>query len=426
MLFVADDEDNNIHMSQADILAENFGMQRCELHIKKVFTDSYEQVSTPDGDRYPEASAVINHYINEGAFMVNYTGHSGHSNWSSEKVLTDSMITALQNGSRLPLFFMANCDFSKFDAPQFISGRELLLLNPNGGAIAAVSNSRIGYSSSNFAFNTNFNDSIFSFDGDDFPRLGDLIRNAKNNSVSSSIMSHRSNNLLGDAMATLRYPQLKTQVSGIIDLATGFSIETLEAGKTIQVSGVVTDASGDVISSFDGLLDYLILDSRAPEITLSNDGFPGFQYFVQRDTLAFGSAEVTNGTFVFDTYIAVPGNGVSGSGKLFTFAQNENSAAAGCFDDFDVSDAFTGINGKPEMRVQLFPNPTRSGIKIISEGTVKGFSAQLWSSSGRLIWSDTVNDTEWDFSMEELAPGTYLLRMESETDLAVVRVVKLP
>lgn len=426
MLFVADDEDNNIHMSQADILAESFGVQRCELHIKKVFSDSFEQISTPDGDRYPQASNLINQYLNQGAFMVNYTGHSGHSNWSSEKILTDSTITALQNGSRLPLFFMANCDFSKFDAPQFISGSELLLLNPNGGAIAAVSNSRIGYSSSNFAFNSNFNDSIFSFPGTDFPRLGDLIRYAKNASVSSSIMSHRSNNLLGDAMAILKYPALKTQVTEITDLATGFTIETLEAGKTIQASGVVTDNNGSFLPSFNGTLDYLILDSRAPEITLSNDGFPAFQYFVQKDTLAYGNVEVNNGTFVFTAYIGVPGNGISGNGKLFTFAHNENYAAAGCFEDFEVSDAFTGIDEKPEMRVQIFPNPTRNGIRIVSDKAGNSYSAQLWTSTGMLIWSETVNDSEWQVSLEDLAPGTYLLRMESKTNLAVVRVVKLP
>ena len=45
----------------------------------------------------------------------------------------------------MPLFMTATCKFSYFDNPDQVSAGEELLLNPNGGAIALFSTTRLVY-----------------------------------------------------------------------------------------------------------------------------------------------------------------------------------------------------------------------------------------------------------------------------------------
>ncbi|TVR38874.1 MAG: T9SS C-terminal target domain-containing protein [Cryomorphaceae bacterium] len=427
VLIVADDEDNNIHMTQAEAIAENLENLNCALHLSKVYIDAYEQVSTPNGNRYPEASQEISKQLNAGQFMVNYTGHSGHSNWAAEQVLVDTTIEQLQNGTRLPFHFMANCDFSKFDAPQFVSGGERLMINPDGGAIACVSNARLGYSSSNFTFNNHFNNNLFTQYEDGYPRLGDLIRNAKNASLSSSIMSHRSINLLGDPMVRLKYADYYIEVSSLSDPNTGTELDELTGGTTIRLEGGIVDIDGLPASHFDGQLSYLVLDSRVPQITLGNDGFPPFEYSVHLDTLAHGVTDVMFGAFDFTVYLPQQGNGHPGEGKIILHASNQDQSALGCRMGFDVSDIFTRVYEKQAMQLSVFPNPTTDRITLRWSETQPNTQISCLNSNGQPVrtWGSTQGVSQ-EISLEGMPAGTYLLRVESPDALAVIKVIKLP
>lgn len=427
VLIVADDEDNNIHMTQAEAIAESLENLNCALHLSKIYLDAFEQVSTPNGDRYPGASEEIRKHLNAGQFMVNYTGHSGHSNWAAEQVLVDTTIEQLENGTRLPFHFMANCDFSKFDAPQFVSGGERLMINPNGGAIACVSNARVGYSSSNFTFNNHFNNNLFTQYEDGYPRLGDLIRNAKNASLSSSIMSHRSINLLGDPMLRLKYPDHYIEVNSLSDPNTGIELDELTGGTTIRLEGNIVDHEGLLVSNFDGQLSYLILDSRVPEITLGNDGFPPFEYTVHLDTMAHGLADVTFGSFDFTAYLPQQGSGHPGEGKIILHAMNEEKSALGCKMGFGVSDIFTSAHEKQAMDLKVFPNPSTDLVTLMWSEPQPNTQVSCLNSNGQPLrtW-ESLQGLSQEISLAGMPAGTYYLRVESQNALAVIKVIKLP
>ena len=69
----------------------------------------------------------------------------GPENWAQERVFNREDMATLDNKERLPLFITATCDFSVYDDPDQITAGEVLITNPNGGAIALVTTSRSGF-----------------------------------------------------------------------------------------------------------------------------------------------------------------------------------------------------------------------------------------------------------------------------------------
>jgi hypothetical protein len=426
VLFVADDEDNNLHMSQSNQLAANMQNEKCKLYVQKLFFDAYEQVPVENGYRYPEASEILMRNIESGLLLVNYTGHSGHANWASEVVLSGDMINEMENGARLPMFFMANCEFSKFDSPNLISGSELMMLNPNGGAIACVSNARVGYSSSNFVFNNHFNNSIFLNENGTFQRLGDLIMNAKRASVSPNIMNHRSMNLMGDAMLMLNYPENEVEI-------THFNSSSLETANldvvfasNILFEGRINSYVGGINSNFNGNLEYLILDKPVPIITLANDGGIPFEFTNWQDTIASGEALVTNGEFAFSAYIPNNGSEWNGNGKMILYAKSGMESASGCLANLNVLQSPVGIETINEMVVDFFPNPVSSKLNIqVDERSSASFEVRIMDSKGEMLYNQKhQNSSSLILDFESYSSGLYLVEFVSASGRKTVKIVK--
>jgi len=151
--FIGDDgdaKDGDIHMAQANYLADYIGDKYPDYNIAKILFDAYPQVITPGGQRYPEVNIAINQRVGKGALVINYTGHGGEEGWSHESVLEIKDINAWTNYNNMPLFVTATCEFSRYDDPGRVSAGELVILNPNGGGIGLLTTSRVAFSSSNF------------------------------------------------------------------------------------------------------------------------------------------------------------------------------------------------------------------------------------------------------------------------------------
>ena len=428
VLFVADDEDNNIHMSQSNNLAGQLGNQKCALLTQKVFFDSFEQIENSDGNpRYPEATATIQQSLNSGALICNYTGHSGFSNWSSELVMVDSMFAQLENDFHLPLFFMANCEFSKYDSPIHNSGSETLLFNASGGAIACVSNSRPGYSSSNYAFNQNFNSNLFNDEDGEFPRLGDLIRYAKNNSISSTGMTHRSNNLIGDPMMRLNYPEMNISVTDINGTDEVDSDVVFPFSGSVNISGEILSAEGQLAAGFNGELRYLVLDGAVPEVTLANDNFAPFEFMDQTDTVAIGTADVIDGIFNFSAFIESNGNGQGGNGKVLLFATSSYGSASGCFTEFFVEQSPVSVNDRAPLEATIYPNPVQETLRIDLKETAQKSTLRIFDSAGNFLREESFGHQQFvSIDLRELKAGNYYLSISTDEQNGTIKVVKAP
>lgn len=336
--FVADDENGNSHLRQSNEIATFIDTVYKDYNINKIFLDSYKQISTPLGDRYPDVNEAISKQINSGSLIFNYTGHGGETGLSDEKIMEISDIIGYDNINNLPFFIVASCSFTRYDNPDLESAGELLVLNPDGGAIALFTTSRIAYSGSNSTLNKKvFNDNILQKNNGEYPALGDVFIKAKT-PANTNIMNFV---LIGDPALKIAYPKynVTTDLFQNIDYSDNSLIksDTVNALSKISVNGSITDDKSNIISDFSGVLDYEFYDKNLEYYTLGNDKASYVVPFLLRDKILFkGKAEVKNGEFKFDFIVPKDISYQYGSGKMSFYASDGNNDAKGSFNDFII------------------------------------------------------------------------------------------
>jgi hypothetical protein len=408
-LFVADDGDFNIHQSQADQLANSVEQNHPEFNTKKLFLDYYKQTMKPNGQVSPDASKSLDLSVRKGLALVNYTGHGSEQVWTQELILTPELVQSWKNGPMYPLFVTATCEFGRNDDPSIISSAELALLQKEGGAIGLVTTARPVNSSTNFQLNQAFYQSLFTKENNAFRRLGSVMRDTKNNSLSG--ISNRNFSLLGDPSMKLILPVNQIVVNEIKTLS---GTDSLKALSTVTVKGEV-QASGSKLTGFNGKLNAVLFDQVQTFVTRGDPdeviNAPSPPYtFVQRSNELFqGGASVTQGAFQIDFVIAndlVPGFG-SGKLSLYTNA-NDGTSAGGASTNFIVG----GLEPSPPIDtkaplIQLFINDST----FVNGGTVgpntklvaylsdeSGINSATYNSQNEMIatldnkWSYVVND----------------------------------
>lgn len=309
LAFVADDGDYNIHVQDADRLAS--GLDTLAYQADKIYLDAYPQTGSGTDQKSPKASTALNQAVRDGHLILSFAGHGGVSGWTQEQILSLKDILGWRNRDRLPLFLTATCEFGRYDDPGVVSGAELTLLNAQGGGIGLLTTARPVFASSNFLVSDAFMKAVFRrLDDGTRPRLGDLIRITKNNSLSGRV--NRNFTLLGDPSMHLAYPDEEVQVH---------VTDTLKAGAVATVSGTVP---------FDGTAWIEVADQPAVLKTLGDESQP-FSYTIRNSVLFSGSVPVTSGRF--STSFVVPVSMAAGSGKarvrVFAWKSDSTTTALG-------------------------------------------------------------------------------------------------
>ena len=99
IVVLGDDGDNNLHMSQADRLAEMILKEDPSLNVRKIYWDTYKMEASAAGNTYPAARDEIFRQLDNGALLVNYTGHGSPSVLSHEMVFGMSDFASLTSPS---------------------------------------------------------------------------------------------------------------------------------------------------------------------------------------------------------------------------------------------------------------------------------------------------------------------------------------
>ncbi|MGB1031289.1 MAG: type IX secretion system sortase PorU, partial [Flavobacteriales bacterium] len=246
--FVTDDRDGNgppnelMHMTNSNSLATGIYNDYNNYDVVKIYMDAYQQISTPGGERYPEASEAVRRRVEEGSLIVNYIGHGGERGWAHERLLDLPTIQSWTNINRLPLFVTATCELARFDDPEFKSAGELIVMNESGGAIAMLTTTRIVFSGANQQINRAFFDVALNDQNIDDLTLGFISMTTKNDAGVSNTSNKRNFSLLGDVALKLRYPKYEVQTTEINGVAVDpENVETIRSLQEVQVKGFVSD-----------------------------------------------------------------------------------------------------------------------------------------------------------------------------------------
>jgi hypothetical protein len=334
IVFVGDDEDGVVHMSQANDLSIIVKNLAKDFNTSKIFLDAYQQQSTASGSRYPQVNTAISRSVENGAVFLNYTGHGGETGWAYERVLTISDINSWQNRHNLPVFLTATCEFSRFDDPLRTSGGELVLLTSKGGGIGLMTTTRLVFSSPNYLLNRNFYDRVFERKSDGSVKtLGDIFLEVKNMNAYSN--NSRNFSLLGDPAVVLAMPQHQVVTTSVNGSPVG-TVDTLNALSKATITGYVADYNGNKLTNFNGTLYTTVFDKAKEEKTLNNDGGGVFTYEVQDSRLFKGKATVKNGDFSFSFIVPKDIAYNYGEGKLSFYSEDGKEDANGFFNDFII------------------------------------------------------------------------------------------
>ena len=333
-LFIADDEDFNLHLQDAEALTATSQSIAPVFDITKVYLDAFKQESGAGGSNYPQANQVINNQVYNGTLIWNYSGHGGATRLAEEVVIDQDIVNNWKNANKLPLFITATCDFAPYDNPTLNSLGENILLRPLTGGIALMTTTRVVFSFSNRIINNNYLQFALQPDSSGvYKSLGESIQIAKNFTYQTSgdIPNNRKFTLLGDPALTIAYPVLKVRATKVNSIPVA-QADTIRALDKVNIEGEITDTKGNLMPDFNGTVYPTVFDKPQTINTLGNDATSqvvGFQ--AQNNILYKGKASVTNGKFSFNFKLPKDINYQFGNGKLSLYADNGNNDGNGSF-----------------------------------------------------------------------------------------------
>jgi len=355
--FVADDGDFNIHQQDADDISEVTLKTTKDLIINKIYLDAFPQIATANGAISPEVNKALNKSVNEGALIINYSGHGGTDGWTEEKVLTREQIQTWRNLNNMPLFLTATCSFGRFDDPGNVSGAEMAMLSPKGAAIGLLTTTRPVYSNTNFLLNNAFYQAFAQKNTNPNLRLGDIFRITKNNSLSG--VFNRNFSLLGDPSMQLAYPTEKialTKING-----TSPEKQTLKALSKVSLEGEIRNsANGLIKNNFNGKILVSVFD-KPSEVSTLGQKTDKFKYKTYRNQLFEGLVEVKNGIFSVTFVVPKDINYQVGAGRVNFYAVSADSTldATGSYNELMIGGSESNIlsdTKAPEVQLSIDRN----------------------------------------------------------------------
>ncbi len=390
ILLMTDDVDESWEriwfVPPSEVLAAKAEDASNAFNIEKIYQDAYKQVTSTGSQTYPEAQRDMFRTVQQGCILTNYIGHGGEIGLASEKLLQLSDVNGWTNYDALSLFITITCEFTRYDDPRRVSAGEQLILNPNGGAIALLSTTRVVGVQGAVELNDAIFDTILARPDGVPQTLGQILRAAKNDNFVVGRFTKSKFSLIGDPALRLAIPEFGVALTNLnANSGKTLSTDTIKALSLVELQGEVQNLNGQRISDFNGILNISIYDKESDRRTLANDGVGTPVPFTERSSLLYrGKVQIENGTWTAEFRAPLGINYQFGFGKvsMYAFDEQNNRDAAGAYDSVIVggfNENAPEDNLGPEIR--LFMNDAnfvRGGIT----GSDPFIYAEFQDSSG--------------------------------------------
>jgi hypothetical protein len=440
IVFVADDgnsEDDftSLHQYQADQLASDVEESYPAFDAQRVFMGSYKKKVQPNGETVPEMADDIERAFDQGALIINFTGHGSETIWTDERIFTEKTIENLQN-DRYPFLVTATCEFGRQDDPLLISSAERSLTKHNGGAIGLLTSARPVNAPTNFNLNEAFYEALLTPGSDGYPTLGEVFRQTKNNSTSG--VANRNFALIGDPSMMLALPELSIEVTAV---TTESGSDTLKALSTVTARGRVVAPGGGTLESFTGVVEATLFDKEQEFATIGKND-PPFHYSQWKNAIFRGRATVDKGEFEFNFIVPKNISYQFGSGKFSFYAFDPTTGvdAKGVYNSVIGGSESHPMDDTTPPEIRLFMGDTtfvnggattsdtyliarledQNGINLSGYGIGNSIIAQLDDDAATFVLNDYyVSDVDTyakgliQYPILGLAPGKHTLSVKA-------------
>ncbi len=291
-MLLADNGSDNLFLDDAEDISDYIDNSIQQLIIDKIYLPSFPGEATLGGKEYPLAVKAVFNAVESGTAVFTFLGHGNYQVMTAERVVTMSDLANWTNYDKLFLLQSGTCNFGRFDLyflasdRNVISGGEYSVLNPKGGAIAAVTTTRYSYTSINYLITSTVFEYIYKnkTDGSRYT-VGEALTLAKNLNPG---YYNKIYTLLGDPAIVINNTPYRVHISQITP-------DTLKALSTVTVKGYITDNDNTALNNIDGEVSITVLDKKREVKTLDLNN--PYTYWTQNDILFRGKASVRNGTF---------------------------------------------------------------------------------------------------------------------------------
>ena len=352
LMFMGDDGNDNLHMKDANEVADDVATLYPDYLIKKVMWDAYTLETSSTGNTYPEVTRIIKQQQNAGALIMDYAGHGSQTQISHESVLK---ITDFENfrNANLPLWVTASCDIMPFDGVVSTVG-ESALLNANGGAVAFYGTTRTVFAQENKYINRAFMRRVLSTVNGKPITIGEAHRLAQNDVItgaakegeSDRTQNHLQYSLLGDPALSLNFPTMKV----VLDSINGIACERtdtmpkLKAGSIARIAGHIEGKT-----DYQGVVTATVRDSKeliTCKLNNTKEADKAFQFYDRQKTLYQGSDSVSNGKFSFSFAVPKDINYSDATGllNLYSISNDKMMRAHGTSEKFTVGGSVESRN----------------------------------------------------------------------------------
>lgn len=315
MWALGDTGDNNMHMSDAEEVASQVAASAGESFLlRRIYPDAYSPTYTAKGKTYPEATSKLQSAMKQGALIFNYNGHGNPDRISHKFLLTKEQMAENVSENSRPMWIFASCEITPYDQQLSDMGRNALFCG-QGPAIAVLCASRSVYSNWNRYINRGFIKYGFAKNGQKRNTIGDALRLAKCELVTSSsdgntIGTDRTINklkyaLLGDPALSLAYPDEGVVIDSVnAQPVTPSTFASLPIGGKVRFAGRINGgtSSQTADATFNGTLTATVFSPKQT-ITCKGDANTSTDPLVYSDytrTVFEGNVEVKNGRFAVE------------------------------------------------------------------------------------------------------------------------------
>ncbi len=299
MLVIGENGDDFIHTKQTESFITNFNNEISSstvtptdyaVNFNKIYIGAFDEIDNLNGSREKFVED-----LNAGQNFVLFIGHSNPTSTTKSVNFLNLQQAVDSKYEAIPMMYFSSCDIGRFDGG-ITTVLDKLMLNPDGGVIAAISATREAYTSINglmtdaFAKFLGISETDTRYYGVYEKTWGRVLMQAKNNTEDRS-RNRLKYQLFGDPALLVDVPHNRTHIATIndIDAEEAVSVGTM---KPFTITGYVANAKGNIDTAFNGYAKLTLFDSEQFYMKQKDDEL------TQRGAeLATTSAKVVNGEF---------------------------------------------------------------------------------------------------------------------------------
>jgi hypothetical protein len=197
--------------------------------------------------------------------------------------------------------------------------------------------------------------------------------------------------------------------------------------KTIKLSGIIADQSNEFGTIFFPITG---LQNGSPDgIALDNNGIL-IQFLSYEGTIT-ASEGIANGVTSID--INVSENNTTAVGYSLQLSGTGNtyedfswsSSKSNSYNTINIDQTFSttaGIKRTKQLEIQLYPNPTSSGIVYIKSLSQAPVFVELYNAIGSIVLSKKINNILF-IDVKDLPTGIYMARIRQNNNVYTKKIV---